>query len=137
MMTIRISSLSLRYIKVNEEDKWECSTIKIIMIGKIIKIDIGKIVEVGEYHSVIGYNMDRITKTGQGIGRIIEVIIEEEILEGICNQIRIIKMDTEDIIEMIIMKEVEVGPGKDNIQILTEGMIEVVVGLDHVQELLL
>ena len=44
-------------------------------------------------------------------------------------------MDTEEIIEMIIMKETEVGLGINNIQIIPEGMINVVVGLDQVQEL--
>ena len=90
-MTTRISSLSLRYIKANREDKQEISTIK-IMIREIIKIDIGQIVEIGEYHSVVGYNMERITDTDQGIIRTIEVIIEEEILEEICNQIRLIEV---------------------------------------------
>ena len=72
---------------------------------------------IGEYHSV-----DRITETDQDIVRTIEVISEEEILEGMFNQIRIIEVkiigvDIEEIIEMIIMKEVGVGLGKDNIQI--------------------
>ena len=57
------------------------------MIREIIKIDIGQIVEIEEYCSVVEYNMDRITETGQGIIRTIKVILEEEILEGICNQI--------------------------------------------------
>ena len=43
-------------------------------------------------------------------------------------------MDTEEIIEMIIMKEVEVGLGIDSFPITPEGMIEAVVGLDQVQE---
>ena len=63
--------------------------IKIIMIREIIKIDICQIVEIGEYHSVVEYNMDRIIRTDQGIIRTIEVTLEEEILEEICNpQIR-------------------------------------------------
>ena len=41
-MMIRISSLNLRYIKENEQDKQEISIIKIIMIREITKIDIGK-----------------------------------------------------------------------------------------------
>ena len=80
-------------------------------------------------------NMNRITETDQGIIRIIEVILEEEILEGIFSEIRIIEMDTEEIIEMIIMKEVEVGLGIDSIPIILEGVIEIIVGLDQVQEL--
>ena len=39
-------------------------------------------------------------------------------------------------IKMIITKEAEVDLGKDSIQIIPEGMIEVVVGLGQVQELL-
>ena len=46
-----------------------------------------------------------------------------------------IEVDTEEIIEMIIMKEVEVGPGIGSILIMLEGMIEVIVDLDQVQEL--
>ena len=44
-------------------------------------------------------------------------------------------MDTEEIIEMIIMKEAEVDLGIDNIQIIPEGMTKLVVGLDQDQEL--
>ena len=55
------------------------------MVREIIKIDIGQIVEIEEYHSLVEYNMDRITKTDQGMIRTIKVISEEEILEGICS----------------------------------------------------
>ena len=51
------------------------------MIREIIKIDIDQIVEKGEYHSVVGNNMDKITETDQGIIRTVEVILEEVILE--------------------------------------------------------
>ena len=65
------------------------------------------------------------------------MILEVEILEGIFNQIiievKIINVNMEEIIEMIIMKEVEVGPGINNTLII-KGMIEVTVGLDQVQE---
>ena len=111
------------------------------MVREIIKIDIGqKIVETGEYCSVVGYSMDRMKETGEGIIRIIEVILQEEISEEICNQIeitevKIVEVDTEEIIEMIITKEAEVGLGIDSIQIIPEGMIEVIVGLYQVQEL--
>ena len=43
-------------------------------------------------------------------------------------------MDIEEIMEMIIMREVEVGLGIGNISIIIEGMIEATVGLDQVQE---
>ena len=135
-MTTKISNLSLRYIKANGEDKQEISMIK-IMIREIIKTDIGQIVEIGEYYLVVEYKMDRITWTNQGIIRAIEVISEE----GILNQIRVIVVNNidvniEEITETIIMKE-EVGLGIDNIQIIPEEGIEVVVGLDQVQELVL
>ena len=68
------------------------------------------------------------------------MILEEQILEGSCNQMRIIdvksiEVDTEETIEMIIMKEGEVGQGIDNIPIIPEGMIEVIVGIGQFQEL--
>ena len=43
-------------------------------------------------------------------------------------------MDIEEFMEMIIMKEVGVGLAKDNVQIIPEGMIEVTVSLDEVQD---
>ena len=46
-------------------------------------------------------------------------------------------MDTEEIIEMVITREAEVGVEIDNNQIIPEGMIELVVGLNQVQELVL
>ena len=111
-----------------------------IMVKGITKIDIGQILEIEKYHSVVEYSMDRLTETDQGIIKTIEVILGEEILEGICNQIgmievKIIEVDTEEIIEMIIMKEVEVGLWTGSIPIILEGMIEVIVGLDQVQKL--
>ena len=54
------SSLSLTYIRVREEDKHETFMIHIIMIKEIIKIDVDQIVEMGEYGSVVEYNMERI-----------------------------------------------------------------------------
>ena len=47
---------------------------------------------------------------------------------------KIIEVDTEGITEMIILKEVGVSLGTDNIQTKSEGMIDI-VGLDLVQEL--
>ena len=40
-------------------------------------------------------------------------------------------MDIEEIIEVIIMKEVDVGPEKDNFQIMSEGMTKVVVVVSY------
>ena len=131
MMTM-LNNLSQKYIKVKGEDR---QGIK-IMAREIIKIDTGQIVDIGEYHSVEEYNMHRIVETDQGIIRTIKVILEEEIAEGISEQIRItevkiIEVDIDESIEVIIMKEVEVGLGIDNIPII-EAMKEATVGLDQV-----
>ena len=62
-------------------------------------------------------------------------------LEEMCDlQIRfientIIEVDTEETIEMIIMIELGVGQKTDNTQTIPAGMTEVVLGLDQVQEL--
>ena len=69
------------------------------------------------------------------------MILGGEILEEIQDQIKIIEhrtieVDIEEIIEMIIMKEVGVSLEKDNFQIISKGMAEVaVVGIDQVEEL--
>ena len=64
--------------------------------------------------------------------------LEETILEK-CQIIgvKILEVDTKGVIETIILEELGIGLGTDNIQIISEGMIEVVVGLDKVQELVL
>ena len=126
-----------KYIKAKEGERQEISMIA-AMVREIIKIDIGQIVETGEYHSVVEYKMDRIIVTDQGIIRTIEVILEEETLDKISFQIKItevkiIEADTEEIIEMIIMEGVEVGLGIDIILIIA-GTIEAAVGIDQVQE---
>ena len=95
-------------IKAKGEGRQDISMIA-AMVREIIKIDIGKIVEIGEYPKVAEYNMVRMTETDQGIISAIQVTLEEEILEGISNKIRIIEVkiievDIEEIIEMIIMK---------------------------------
>ena len=66
----------------------------------------------------------------QGIIRTIDVILEEETLQRICNQIRITEVkitevDTEENIQKIIMKEAEAGLGMDSILKILEGMIEI------------
>ena len=45
---------------------------------------------------------------------------------------QIIEVDTEGITEKIILEEVRVGIGIDNILIILEGMIKVMVDLDQV-----
>ena len=100
--------------------------IKIIMIREIIKIDIGQIVETGEYCSVVEYNMDRIIETDQGIIRTIDVTLEKETLEKTFNpqiriiEVKILEVDTEGITEVIIMKEAGVDLGINSTQIIPE-----------------
>ena len=61
-MTIRISSLSLRYTKVDEEDKQEISMIEITMIKEITRIDIDLIVDIEEHHIEVEVNTDKAIK---------------------------------------------------------------------------
>ena len=53
--------------------------IGIIMINKSIKIDIYQIVKIGEYHSEVEYNMDKIMDITLNIIRTMEIIAGEEI----------------------------------------------------------
>ena len=137
-MTIRISSLNLIYIKANREDNQEISKIEIIMIRENIKIDISQILEIKEHQIEVEVSMDKIIEEDHIMLITIEMIIEEIISEiHKITEIKILKVDTEGIIEIIILEEVGVGLETDNIQVISEGMIEVVVGLDQVQELVL
>ena len=63
-------------------------------------------------------------------------MITEEIILEICKiiEVKSLEVDTKGIIEIIILEEVGVGLEKYNIQIISEGMTEIVVGLDQVQE---
>ena len=63
------------------------------MVRESIKTDIGQIEEIEEYCSVVDDNMDRLTKTDQCIIRTIEVILKQEILEGICNKSELKRSD--------------------------------------------
>ena len=64
--------------------------------------------------------------------------LEETIFEKCkITEVKILEVDIEGIIEMTTLKEVEIGLGKDNIQVILEGMIEVVVDQNQVQELVL
>ena len=87
--------------------------------------------------------MDRIIEIALGIITVIEMISGEELLGEMWDQIRIIEDKTieisiEEIIEVIIIKEVGVSLEKDSFQIMPDGMTEVVVlGLDQVQDLVL
>ena len=52
------------------------------MMREIIKTDIGQIVEIGEYCSVVEYNMDRIIYRSR-YNQSYEMTLEEDILEEI------------------------------------------------------
>ena len=91
------------------------------MIREITKIDIGQIVEIGEHHTEVDVSMDKIIEEDHIMSITMEMIIEEIISEiHKITEIKILEVDTEDIIETIIMKEVAVGLGIDNIQIIPE-----------------
>ena len=79
----QMSSLSLRYFRVRGEDRQENFMVNIIMIKEIVKVDIDQIVEIGEYHSVIEYNMGKIIEIVLGIIRTIKNDFRRGSLEGI------------------------------------------------------
>ena len=56
--------------------------IGVITIKEINKIGIDEVVEIGQYHSSVEYNMDIIIEIALGIIRAIEMNLGEEILEG-------------------------------------------------------
>ena len=119
-----------RYIKVDGEDNLE-----IIMIRVIIKIDIDQIMEI-EGHSEVEVSMDRIIGEDHITSIIIEMTLEETILEKCeITELKVLEGGIEGITEMPTYKEVEVGLGKDNIQVNLAEMTEiVVVGQDQVLE---
>ena len=111
---------------------------QIIMVREIIKVNIGEILEIEEHQVEIEVSLDKILEDDCIMVITIEMIIEE-IISEICKiiEVKILEVDTEGIMEMLILEEVGVGLGTDNIQLILEGMIEVVVALDQVQELVL
>ena len=69
--------------------------------------------------------MDKIIGEDHVISIIIEITFEETILEKCrVTEVRSLEQGIEEIIEMATLEEVEVGPGKDNIQVILEGMTE-------------
>ena len=79
-------------------------------------------------------SMDKITEEGCNMLIILEMTLGEEIL-GKCKsiEVKILEGDMEAIMERTSMEEVEIGLGKDNIHIISEGMIKaVLVDQDHV-----
>ena len=78
--------------------------------------------------------MDRIIEIDQGVDKATGMTLGEEILEAMQEYIkikisedRIIEVDIEETIEMIIMKEVGAGLEKGHIQAISEEMTEVIV----------
>ena len=103
---------------------------------EITKIDICQIVGIGEHHIEVEVVMDKITEEDHITLIIIEMTSEETISEKCkITEDKIIEVDAERILEMIILEEVGVCLKTDNIHTILEGIIEVVVGLDQVQEL--
>ena len=98
------------------------------MIKVLIKIDIDQIAEIEGYYSEVEVSMDRIIGKDHVISITIEMSVEETILEK-CRiiEVRILEVNIEGITEMTTLEEVEVGLGKDNIQVISAGMTEVVV----------
>ena len=83
---------------------------------------------------MVEFNTDRIIEVDQGMDKIIEMTLGEEILEAMQQHIkiiiledRIIEVHIEETIEMIITKEVGVGLEKGHIQVISEEMTGVVV----------
>ena len=132
---IKCRLVKLPVLHLLDNNNQEISTIKIIMIREMIKIDIGQIVEIEEHQTEVEVSMDRIIEEDHIILITIEMILKE-IISEICKiiEVRILEVDTERIIEMIISEEIGVDLGTDNIQVILEGMIEEIVGLDQVQE---
>ena len=98
------------------------------MIKAIIRIDTDQIVVIGECHLGVELDMDKIIKEGCNMLIIIEMTLGEEIL-GKCKiiEVSIIEVDIETFIEITILEEVEVGPGRDSIQVILGEMIKAVV----------
>ena len=114
---------------------------------KVTRKDTDVTVVIGECHLEVELGMNKIIENrimGVDCKIIIEMTLGEESL-GRCKVIevsRIMEVNVETIleftteitmimtIEMIILEEVEVGPGKDNHQVIIGGMIEAAVDQD-------
>ena len=53
-MVDRINSLNLRYIKARKEDRQGISMTNIIITRETIRIGLDEIVDIGEFHLVVG-----------------------------------------------------------------------------------
>ena len=117
-----------------------------MMTREIIRIDIDQIVEIGEFYLVVEFSVDKILEIDWDMNRIIGMILGQVILEVMWECIiiiiriiedRIKEVNIEKTIGMKIIEEIEVGPEKDDFQIImTEGVIEAQekVYLDQVQD---
>ena len=72
----KINSSHLRYFRIREEDR---QGISMTYMTGIIKIDVDQMVEIGEFHLVVGYNADKSIKISQGMIRTVEVTLGEDI----------------------------------------------------------
>ena len=79
----RINRLNPRYIKAREEDRQGISMTDVSMNRETIRIGLDQIVELEEFHFMVGYSVDKIIEAGQGMNRIIGMILGEEISEEI------------------------------------------------------
>ena len=118
----RINSLNQRYIKTNGEDSQEFFMVKKIMIKEIIKIDIGQIAEIEEHQTEVDVSMDKIIEVDHVILIIIERTIDrrDNFRDMQSYKGKKFEVDTEGIIEMIILVVVKVGLETDYIQIISE-----------------
>ena len=100
-MTVGLSTLNLRYMRVNEEAKQEISMIKISMTREIIKIDKDQTVEKGDLHIDVEVNMDKIIEEDHNLLIIIEMTLDEMISEkhkttvNKITEVEILEMDTD------------------------------------------
>ena len=98
------------------------------MIRAIIRLETIQIVMIEECHLEVETSMDRIIGEGCNMLIIIEMTLGVEILgKHKIIEVTIMEVDIETIIEMTILEEVEIGLGKDSIQVILERMIEAVV----------
>ena len=86
------------------------------MTRVIIKIDIDLIVKTEGHHSEVEVSTDRIIGEDHNLSVLREITLGETILE----KHKILEVDIEVIIEMTTLEEVQVGLGKDDIQVIGE-----------------
>ena len=120
----KTNSSNLRSFKAKEEDRQEFCMTNVIMIRDIFRIGIDQVVEIGEFHLLVEFSVDKIIEIDQGMNKAIGMMLEWEVLEEMWECIktrtledRIIEVDIEETIGMKIMKEVGVWLEKGNIKV--------------------